>query len=218
MIEVRIFTVVVAVPEAPSVVVLTEKGSFPENLAPSGFADTYEDIASSDHLSSLGHHAASLSETSETADALPKKEMDEEPHLLPIWIGHSEAEAIMHLLEGRPHVRPLTHDLLASTVGALGSKVERVVIDRVVKSVFFASICLNRNGRIIRIDARPSDSIALALRTKSSIFVDKDVMNAAARQFRIKVSDGGELLYGSDDEMARFRSFIESVSPEDFSL
>jgi len=78
-------------------------------------------------------------------------------------------------------------------------------------------VCLNKDGRLIRVDARPSDSIALALRTGARIFIDKDVMNAAAHQVRVKISDGGELLYGSEEEMERFHSFIESISPEDFS-
>lgn len=176
MIEVSIFTVVVAHPEAPSVVVLAEKDAPAPDLLSGG----------------------------------------EEPHLLPIWIGRSEAEAIMLLLEKQPHSRPLTHELLANIIGALGSKVERVVIDRVKGSTFFANVCLGRDGRMIHIDARPSDSIALALQTEARIFVDEDVMNAASRQFKVKISDGGQLLYGSDDEMTRFHSFIESVSPEDF--
>ncbi len=169
MIEVGIFTVVVAHPEAPSVVVLTEK------------------------------------------------RQSDEPQLLPIWIGHSEAEAIVTLLEKQAYTRPMTHDLLANVIGALGAKVERVVIDRVKGSTFYASICLNKEGRLVTIDARPSDSIALALRANVNIYIDEDVMNAAARQFHVKVSDGGELLVGAEPEMAEFRSFIESISPEDFS-
>ncbi len=84
-------------------------------------------------------------------------------------------------------------------------------------ATFYATVCLYKDGRKIQIDARPSDSIALALRTGARLFVDEDVMNVAARQFMVKVSDGGELLYGSEDEMERFRDFIESVSPEDFT-
>lgn len=197
MVEVIIFTVVVAHPDAPSVVVLTEKDA------------------------GLDQYSASSSMTGASfADrkSIPQFPEGEEPLLLPIWIGYSEAEAIMHLLEHKSHGRPQTHDLLSNVIGALGSKVERVVVDKVKGSTFYASICLNREGRLITIDARPSDSIALALQTGANIYVDEDVMNAAARQFRVKVSDGGELLYGSEDEMARFHSFIESVSPEDFSL
>lgn len=211
MIEVTIFTVVVAHPDAPSVVVLTQKSAaanmfnipgMPQDRASAGYQDMPTPKTTSSD--SLGDAAAEV-----VGEA-------EEPLLLPIWIGFSEAEAIMHMLEGQQFARPLTYDLLSNTIGALGSRVERVVIDRVQGSTFFASISLNRDGRIITIDARPSDSIALALRTGARIYVDEDVMNAAARQFRVRVSDAGDLLYSSEDEMERFRSFIESVSPEDF--
>lgn len=246
MIEVTIFTVVVAHPDAPSVVVLTQKNAAANMFSIPGMPsvpdvanDPAEPSASTSQIpfepSFEAFDAASVSdpidlnELSQTNGVVSSKKTDsepgsaqaaepEEPLLLPIWIGFSEAEAIMNLLENEPHSRPLTYDLLSNIIGAFGSKVERVVIDRVQGSTFFASICLNRDGRIITIDARPSDSIALALQTKARIFVAKDVMNAAARQFRVKISDGGELLYGSSDEMERFHSFIENVSPEDFKL
>lgn len=288
MIEVGIFTVVVAHPEAPSVVVLAEKGAFPHALTPpdafqemrDSLMETATKARSAEGVSLLGDEGFPASGTEDTAvagsmesaagaggadasgaggtapdaeeasfdtekaavpdaertaadtagaaDASSTANTDEsirsehgstlEPQLLPIWIGHSEAEAIMILLENQTHTRPFTHELLANVIGALGSKVESIIIDKVMDSTFFANICLDKDGRKIRIDARPSDSIALALRTGARIYVDEDVMNAAARQFRLKVSDGGELLYGSDDEMERFHSFIESVSPEDFTL
>jgi bifunctional DNase/RNase len=140
------------------------------------------------------------------------------PQLLPIWIGYSEAQSILLLLSDQAHSRPLTHDLLANVIDVLGSKVENIVITKIEDSTFFATLTLEAGGRTIEVDARPSDSIALALRSGARIFVDEDVMNAAARQFSVKVSDGGELLYSSEDEMERFHSFIESVSPEDFTL
>jgi bifunctional DNase/RNase len=238
MIEVNIFTVVVAHPEAPSVVVLAEKGLAPSLLSGAGArfgvgtstgaaggevaASAGAGIGAGTGAGADGSGGCLPQEDGTPRDGLPqnRKAFDalgvEEPQLLPIWIGHSEAEAIMLLLEGRVHGRPLTHDLLASVINTLGATVERVVIDRVKGSTFYASIRLDRGGRPVHIDARPSDSIALALRTNVGIFVDEDVMNAAARQFKIKVSDGGELLYGSEAEMDRFHSFIESVSPEDF--
>ena len=181
MIEVKILTVVVTHPDAPSVVVLAEAGTFLP-----------------------------------VSDMLPGDEGS--PQILPIWIGHSEAEAIMLLLGDKPHSRPLTHDLLADVIDVLGSKVERVVIDKIVGSTFFATVCLDKDGQPLQIDARPSDSIALAIRAGAQVFVDEDVMNAAAHKVHVKVSDAGELLYGTEDEMDRFHSFIESISPEDFSL
>ncbi|MDR1088397.1 MAG: bifunctional nuclease family protein [Coriobacteriales bacterium] len=214
MIEVSIFTVVLAHPAAPSVVVLAKKGPVchateaPGISGGAGAAEASADVSAAVGAAGVAERPLSSAPASgpDTAD----------PQLLPIWIGHNEAEAIMLLLENRPHVRPLTYDLLASVIGTLGSRVEHVVIDRILDATFFATVCLDRDGRMIHIDARPSDSIALAIRTGARIFVDEDVMNAAARQFRIKVSDGGELLYGSTEEMERFHAFIESVSPEDF--
>ncbi|MDR2035624.1 MAG: bifunctional nuclease family protein [Coriobacteriales bacterium] len=194
MIEVAIFTVVVASPSGPSVVVLAEKGAL------------------SGALSGVDTSAEAGADTTDIVTDLVA------PQLLPIWIGHSEAQAIMLLLDSQPHPRPLTHDLLATVIGELGSTVDHIVIDKLAGSTFFATVCLVKDGEKIFLDARPSDSIALALRSGAHIFIDEDVMNAAGRQFSIKVSDGGELLYGSDTEMERFHAFIESVSPEDFSV
>ena len=208
MIEMCIFTIVVSHPHAPSVVVLAEKGTIPNPLV---VASEIMDISPPP-----GAPASTDTEGASSADADSGQVKILEPQLLPIWIGHTEAEAIMSLLEGTRHSRPLTHDLLANVIASLGSSVEHVVIDKVLGPTFFASICLNREGRQIHIDARPSDSIALALHTGAPIFADEDVLNSSAHRFMVKVSDGGELLYGSDVEMERFRSFIESVSPEDF--
>jgi len=211
MIEVNIFTVVVAHPDAPSVVVLAEKGTVSRI-----FGDSYKAAVLGKENDAQNQESLEAS-LPVSFDGIEDIDLTA-PQLLPIWIGHNEAEAIVLLLDNKAHSRPLTHDLLASVIGALGSKVERVVIDKVVDSTFYATVCLNKDGRSIKIDARPSDSIALALRTGARIFIDKDVMNAAAHKVRIKVSDGGELFYGSEDEMERFHSFIESISPEDFSL
>ena len=219
MIEVAVFTVVVAHPNAPSVVVLADKsavsrvvdasggtaaGSSPDEAAVSGAAPAPE----------LGAQKKEIG-NSTTFDT-PEDTGRVVPQLLPIWIGHSEAETIMFLLDGQTHSRPLPHDLMASITQVLGSKIEYVIIDRVVGSTFYATVCLNKDGRTVRVDARPSDSIALALRTKARIFVDEDVMNVAAHRFGLKVSDAGELLYGTEDEVERFHSFIEDISPEDF--
>jgi len=247
MIEVSVFTVVVARADAPSVVVLAEKGAFSRVLGASsrvGSSSTDNvsagSVKTSDNTNASGALVSSDSAVSPgvARDAVCEHELNIRegdavdpvsfdlvedmdlmvPQLLPIWIGHSEAEAIVLLLNNQSHSRPLTHDLLASVIGVLGSEVERIIIDKVVGSTFYATVCLNKDGRLIQVDARPSDSIALALRTGARIFIDKDVMNAAAHQVRVKISDGGELLYGSEDEMERFHSFIESISPEDFSL
>jgi bifunctional DNase/RNase len=249
MVEVTIFTVVVAHPQAPSVVVLAEKGAVSRlldlSLLVPGGTSTLDTTAEQEAkqaepkpevqekeaaaASALDEVAAAPALNEATASALkdnaptaPQLTLDDTdpitPQLLPIWIGHSEAEAILILLGNTPHTRPLTHDLLAAVIDELGGKVEKIVVDKVMSSTFYATVHLDRDGSKLQVDARPSDSIALALRTGAGIFVDEDVMNVAARKFRLKVSDGGELLYSSEDEMEHFHSFIESVSPEDFTL
>jgi len=98
--------------------------------------------------------------------------------LLPIIIGASEAQAIRIKLTGFSPPRPLTHDLLKSTIEELGADLERVVIDKLEQNTFHAKLVLKirNNGKIKYIDARPSDSIALAVRMKAPIFVEDDVL------------------------------------------
>jgi len=219
MVEVNIFTVVVAHPDSPSVVVLVEKGAVSQIFGAVRGTDSTGDAGRVRNDAYNPELAAGQNDISSplALDAIEGTDLVA-PQLLPIWIGHSEAEAIVLLLNNQSHSRPMTHDLLANVIGVLGTKVESVIIDKVVGSTFYATVCLNKDGRLIQVDARPSDSIALALKTGARIFIDKDVMNAAAHQVRVKVSDGGELLYGSEDEMDRFHSFIESISPEDFTV
>ena len=131
--------------------------------------------------------------------------------ILPIWIGPAEAASIGIALEGQTHLRPMTHDFLTNIIHAFGASVERIVIDRVEKSTFYATVYLQHNGQTINLDARPSDSIALALRTNAPLFVDEDVLNSSSYPY--------DFIKENDDEatMTTFRSFIESISPEDFS-
>ncbi|MBU2559811.1 bifunctional nuclease family protein [archaeon] len=105
---------------------------------------------------------------------------NKEEKVLPIYIGASEAFSIQTALEGMPYPRPLTHDLFISLVEGLNSKIEKVIIDDLDDGVFFARLIVSRNGDEIEFDARPSDSLALAVRTKAPIFVSKDVMKEAS--------------------------------------
>ncbi|MDR2672054.1 MAG: bifunctional nuclease family protein [Coriobacteriales bacterium] len=193
MVEVSIFSVVIVGSALPSVVVLTPKKTA---------------VASQPNQSNLSNQ---LSQPRQ-----PKSPKRQSQLVLPIWIGRSEATAIYTVLEKQAYARPMAHDLLANTIRALGAHVIRVVIDRVKDAAFFATIYLNRDGRTINLDARPSDSIALALRLQAPIFVDEDVINAAGRQFTAKISDGGDLLEDSEEAMEEFRDFLGSISPEDF--
>lgn len=98
--------------------------------------------------------------------------------ILPIWIGDPEARAIAVSLNNITMPRPLTHQLLLNTIAELGFSVSKIVVDRMQEQTYFATIYL-KNGKdgIVKIDARPSDSIAVALASKSSIFVAKEVMD-----------------------------------------
>lgn len=146
------------------------------------------------------------------------KPLDEEPGeglLLPIWIGQAEATAILLAVEGVPLKRPMTHDLLKDVLETLDTYVERVEITRVEEGTFYAAIILRGEERTRIVDARPSDSIALAVRTGAPIYVSEEVLADAA------VSDESIVDSDSEDdaeaEIARFREFLDHVDPEDFT-
>ena len=132
--------------------------------------------------------------------------------VLPIWIGPTEAAAIGIALEGQPRVRPMTHDFLANIIEALHAGIERVVIDRVEGSTFYATVTLDQKGESIAVDARPSDSIALAVRTQSPLFVDEDVLNSSSFPYLVSATANREVA------MEEFKDFLDSISPEDFAI
>ncbi len=99
---------------------------------------------------------------------------------LPIWIGPFEADAITIELQGVEVARPLTHDLLKSVIDKLGAEVERVAITDLRNDTFYAQVTLRVDGRRVEVDSRPSDAIALAVRTRVPVFVDDQVMEQAA--------------------------------------
>ena len=90
-----------------------------------------------------------------------------------IWIGPSEARAIYAELEGIKHVRPFTHDLLARIISELNGDVQRIIITHARENVYYAVILIDKNGRLIEIDARPSDSLVMALKFEAPVFVTK---------------------------------------------
>jgi bifunctional DNase/RNase len=132
--------------------------------------------------------------------------------VLPIWIGPTEAASIGIALEGQTRLRPMTHDFLANTIYALKADIDRVVVDRVEGSTYFATVYLRQSERTIQIDARPSDSIALAVRTQSPLFVDEDVLNSASFPYIFAKNENKE------SAMDEFRSFLDAISPEDFEV
>ncbi|MBI5158039.1 MAG: bifunctional nuclease family protein [Acidimicrobiia bacterium] len=126
---------------------------------------------------------------------------------LPIFIGTGEATAIAFALEGVEPQRPMTHDLLKTVVESLGAAAHHVLITALRDGIYFADLVLERGGEEIRVSARPSDAIALAARTGTPIFVLPSVLDEAG----VELHDEDE-----ETEVARFRSFLESVDPEDF--
>ena len=99
--------------------------------------------------------------------------------LLPVVIGMAEVNAIKMQLSGIKPPRPLTHDLMLSAIHELGAKLSRIYIDKLENNTFHAKLLLQRNGNEVIVDARPSDSIALALRAESPIFVEEDILEQA---------------------------------------
>ena len=126
--------------------------------------------------------------------------------VLPIWIGHNEASAIAMELAGVKFKRPLTHDLLKSFLVAFKANLVRVIIGDLKDNTYYASLFLKRGKETISIDARPSDSIALALRVKSPIFTNIELLT------EIPVN----LSKSEDYDPERLRDRLKGMNPEDF--
>jgi uncharacterized protein len=126
---------------------------------------------------------------------------------LPIWIGNAEAAAIAFALQGIVTQRPLTHDLMKNVLEELGVNIERIVITELKDGTFFAVIEMAQNGTRYEISSRPSDAIALAVRVNVPIFANEEVLTEAS----IVIKDDEE------QEVEKFREFLEQVSPEDFA-
>jgi len=129
---------------------------------------------------------------------------------LPIWIGHPEAAAILIKLQGTKLPRPMTHDLLTSIIGRFEADVARITVTDLKDSTFYATLTLNKDGNEIEIDSRPSDALALAVRTEAPIFAATTLVDENAIEFEREVDDTEEIVES-------FRDFLESVSPEDFA-
>ena len=136
--------------------------------------------------------------------------------ILPIWIGPSEAMAIRRILSEDPFPRPLTHDLLFLIVEGLKAKIARVVISDLRENTFYASVFVERESEVLSIDARPSDSIALALRARAPIYVNEKLLQPPP-----KAEEGGgpeqpprELT--EEEKAEQLRRYLEKLNPEDF--
>jgi len=125
--------------------------------------------------------------------------------MLPIWVGIFEANAIALQIENVATPRPMTHDLLRNVIEDLDGAVQKVVVSELKENTFFAVIHLDVRGDVVLIDARPSDAIALALRTKAPIYVEEDVIDNA------KALDGAP--EKTDNE--RLQKWLESLDSDD---
>jgi uncharacterized protein len=126
---------------------------------------------------------------------------------LPIWIGQSEAAAIALALQGVVTPRPMTHDLLKNILEEMAVEVQSIVITELREGTFYAVINMQRNGSAFEISSRPSDAIALAVRLNCKIFANEDVLEEAS----ILIPAGDD-----EEEVEKFREFLENVNPEDF--
>ncbi len=145
--------------------------------------------------------------------------------LLPIWIGQPEAESIVMEMNGIKPQRPLTHDLCKRLIVGLGGSLRRVQITRVKDNTYFAELHIHRGDDVVQVDARPSDSIALALRLAAPIFAQESLLTAIA------VEDGMEQQEESDSSLPpeverqaeqlkldaeQLKEYLEGLRPEDF--
>lgn len=167
------------------------------------------------------------------------KEVEGDRHL-PIWIGAYEAEAIAMELQGVTPTRPLPYDLMQTLLTELNASVDQVIIGDLNDQVFYARIIISTNGSAIEVDSRPSDAIALAVRTGSRILVDESVMDSAgvsieddddpaaltATSMSSESEDSGDTSpeserseaapAASDEQLSVFRDFINSLDLDDF--
>jgi bifunctional DNase/RNase len=148
---------------------------------------------------------------------------------LPIWIGPAEADAIAVKLQGVPVPRPLTHDLLSSVIDTLGAAVNSIIVNDLKNDTFFARVILDIDGKQVEVDSRPSDALALAVRTGVPIYADESVLDKAGILldgetgrpiFEDADTPGGKGSRVTDDEMKKkmsaFYDFINTLDLDDF--
>ncbi len=139
------------------------------------------------------------------------REMDGE-RSLPIFVGPYEAEAITVALQEIEMARPLTHDLLKNVINTFGAKITRIEIIALRENIFFGNIITEKDGETITIDARPSDAIAMAVRTHVPVFVDASVMDAAGILPEEDIKEGAEKTTRADnDRLSIFEDFFEQL-------
>ncbi len=131
---------------------------------------------------------------------------------LPVWIGQGEAEAIAMRLQGASVPRPMTHDLLCSVIAELGGEIEHIVINDLSNSVFYARLAVRQHGELRMIDTRPSDAIALAVRTTVPIYAEESVLDQAAI---VPSPDVRQSPPPSRDDLDVFRTFVDNLDVDE---
>jgi uncharacterized protein len=129
---------------------------------------------------------------------------------LPIWIGHPEAAAILMKLQGASTPRPMTHDLVTEMLSQLDAQVTRITVTELKENTFYATITVQQDGTEIEIDSRPSDAIALAVRSDAPIFAADSVIEESAIEF-----EGEEV--NEEEIVSEFKNFLDTVTPDEFA-
>lgn len=140
--------------------------------------------------------------------------------LLPIWIGQVEAESIVMHMHNMKRSRPLTHDLCKSLILASGARLKRIQITRVENNTYYGELHLERDGKIVQIDSRPSDAIAIALRLDAPIFAAEALLMRAEEEESddSETYSAPELPAGEASELSadQLKQYLEQLRPEDF--
>jgi bifunctional DNase/RNase len=140
--------------------------------------------------------------------------------LLPIWIGAAEADSILMEINNVKKERPLTHDLCKTLIAGLGGELRRVQITRVAKGTYYAEMHIVRGGEVIQVDARPSDSIAIALRFPAPIFADESLLVAMGEEEPDESEDvvpETPPAQSTDDmTVEQLQRYLSNLRPEDF--
>lgn len=140
--------------------------------------------------------------------------------VLPIWIGPGEASAIAMELAGMKFSRPLTHDLAASLIKGLGGVLKRVLITRVQENTYYAELVIQRGEEVFSIDARPSDSIAIALRANARLFTNDELFSATTMDISMAEAEDEPEWQAEEEEGSRMtpeelQEYLRKMKPED---
>jgi len=143
---------------------------------------------------------------------------------LAIFVGAPEATAIAYAVQGVEVPRPMTHDLICNVLLALSAELEQVVVTELVEATYFAELHLRRGEEPIVVSCRPSDAVAVALRSGAPIFVSASLMDAEGVELELDDEDDdddeddlGEVPEVADELVGQFRAFLDTIDPEDFT-